>query len=98
VIIVRFESLGEGSILSWNVVSEAHCQATDSFVRARQAEFCCCGSWIGTAKGPLGTGPIDCTDDKLSPVVSVLASKSLNSALRKDHALSFFIGTHFDAG
>lgn len=58
VIIVMLEYMGEGRMLSWNVVSEAHCHATDSLVRERQAELCCWGSWMGTAKGPRGRGPM----------------------------------------
>jgi hypothetical protein len=43
VIIVVFESMGEGRMLNRKVVSDAHCHATDSFVLDKQAEFCCCG-------------------------------------------------------
>jgi hypothetical protein len=82
VIIVVFISLGEGRMLSWKLVSEAHCHATDSFVFARQAEFCCCGDWIGTAKGPLAINGTSSVDDKLSPVARVLASRSLNKGIR----------------
>lgn len=77
VIIVMLEYMGEGRMLSWNVVSDAHCQATDSLVRERQAELCCWGIRMGTAKGPRAIEPISWVVEKLSLTDSVLTLRSL---------------------
>lgn len=53
---VLFDLPYEGKMASWNEVSDAHCHATDSFVRDRHAELCCCGVGIGRLKVPLSIG------------------------------------------